>query len=118
MDLFLTSRLVVDTGMNYFGWPRLRAIEFMKANTLQSATEIETETLRYSCDMPGQALAYKIGMRKLTELRDGAQKALGPAFDIKKFHDALLGSGSIPLDVLERHIDWFIAREKGKLIAR
>lgn len=118
MDLFLTSRLVVDTGMNYFGWPRLRAIEFMKANTLQSATEIETETLRYSCDMPGQALAYKIGMRKLTGLRDGAQKALGPAFDIKKFHDALLGSGSMPLDVLERHIDWFIAREKGKLIAR
>ena len=114
MDLFLTSRLVVDTGMNYFGWPRRRAVEYMKANTLQSDTEIETETLRYACDMPGQALAYKMGMRKLRELRENTQKALGPAFDIRKFHDAVLGSGSMPLDVLEKCIDWFIAQEKPK----
>ncbi len=114
MDLFLTSRLVVDTGMNHFGWPRSRAIEFMKTNTLQSATEIETETLRYSSDMPGQALAYKMGMRKLGELRGRTQEALGPAFDVKRFHDALIGSGSMPLDVLEEHIDWFIAQEKAR----
>jgi uncharacterized protein (DUF885 family) len=109
MDLFLTSRLVVDTGMNYFGWPRAKAIAYMKENTLQSDAEIDTETLRYACDMPSQALCYKMGMGKLVELREKARKALGPAFDIRKFHDAVLGSGCLPLDVLEKHIDWFIA---------
>jgi len=112
MDLFLTSRLVVDTGMNYDGWPRAKAIAYMEENTLQSDAEIDTETLRYSCDMPSQALAYKMGMRKLVALREKAAKALGPAFDIRKFHDAVLGSGSLPLDVLEKHVEWFIAREK------
>jgi uncharacterized protein (DUF885 family) len=114
MDLFLTSRLVVDTGMNAFGWPRAKAIAYMKENTLQSDAEIETETLRYCCDMPSQALAYKMGMRKLVELREKAKKSLGSKFDIRKYHDAVLGSGSLPLDILERHVDWFIAREKAK----
>lgn len=113
MDLFLTSRLVVDTGMNYFGWPRARAIAYMKENTLQSDAEIDTETLRYACDMPSQALCYKMGMGKLVELREKARRALGPAFDIRKFHDAVLGSGSLPLDILEKHIDWFLARGSG-----
>jgi len=112
MDLFLTSRLVVDTGMNYFGWPRAKAIVYMKENTLQSDGEIDTETLRYCCDMPSQALAYKMGMRKLVELREKARKASGPGFDIRRYHDAVLGSGSLPLDVLEKHVDWFIARER------
>jgi uncharacterized protein (DUF885 family) len=112
MDLFLTSRLVVDTGMNFYGWPRAKAIAFMKENTLQSDAEIETETLRYSCDMPAQALAYKMGMRKLVELRERARRELGPKFDIRKFHDAVLSIGSVPLDVLEKHVDWFIAMEK------
>jgi uncharacterized protein (DUF885 family) len=112
MDLFLTSRLVVDTGMSSGGWPRAKAIAYMKENTLQSDAEIETETLRYCCDLPSQALAYKMGMRKLVALREKAAKALGPAFDIRKFHDAVLGVGSLPLDVLERHVDWYIAREK------
>ena len=114
MDLFLTSRLVVDTGMNYFGWPRAKAIAYMKDNTLQSDAEIETETLRYSSDLPAQALAYKMGMRKLVELREEAKRSLGAKFDIRKFHDAVLGSGSLPLDILERHVDWFIAKEGGK----
>ena len=114
MDLFLTSRLVVDTGMNFYGWPRAKAIAYMKENTLQSDAEIDTETLRYCCDMPSQALAYKMGMRKLVELREKARKALGPTFDIRAFHDAVLGSGSLPLDVLESHVNWFIAREKMK----
>jgi uncharacterized protein (DUF885 family) len=112
MDLFLTSRLVVDTGMNFYGWPRAKAIAFMKENTLQSDAEIETETLRYSCDMPAQALAYKMGMRKLVELREKARRELGPRFDIRKFHDAVLSIGSVPLDVLEKHVEWFIAMEK------
>ena len=112
MDLFLTSRLVVDTGMNYFGWPRAKAIAYMKENTLQSDAEIDTETLRYSSDLPAQALAYKMGMRKLVALREKAKKALGAKFDIGKYHDAVLGTGAVPLDVLERHVDWFIAQER------
>jgi len=112
MDLFLTSRLVVDTGMNYFGWPRAKAMAYMKENTLQSDAEIDTETLRYSSDLPAQALAYKMGMRKLVALREKAKKSLGAKFDIRKYHDAVLGTGSVPLDVLERHIDWFIAQER------
>lgn len=111
-DLFLATRLVVDTGMNALGWPRSRAIEYMKQNTLGSETEIDTETLRYACDIPGQALGYKLGRRKIEELRKEAQKALGPAFDIREFHDVLLGSGALPLDVLEGHIRWFIAEKQ------
>jgi uncharacterized protein (DUF885 family) len=114
MDLFLTSRLVVDTGMNYYGWPRAKAIAYMKENTLQSDAEIETETLRYCCDLPSQALAYKMGMRKFVELREKAKKALGAKFDIRAFHDTALGSGSLPMDVLESHLDWFIAGETAK----
>ncbi|HKF45233.1 MAG TPA: DUF885 domain-containing protein [Thermoanaerobaculia bacterium] len=112
MDLFLTSRLVVDTGMNFYGWPRAKAIAYMKENTLQSDAEIETETLRYCCDLPSQALAYKMGMRKLVELRENARKTLGPSFDVRKYHDTVLGSGSLPLDVLAKHVDWYIARSK------
>lgn len=112
MDMFSSTRLVVDTGMNYFGWPRSRAVEFMRENTLESDAQIETETLRYSSDIPGQALAYKTGSRKIRELRRKAQKALGPAFDIRKFHDAVLGSGAMPLTILERHIDRFVQQQK------
>ena len=112
MDLFLTSRLVVDTGMNFYGWPRAKAIAYMKENTLQSDAEIETETLRYCCDLPSQALAYKMGMRKLVELRENAKKALGSSFDVRKYHDTVLGSGSLPLDVLEKHVAWYVARSK------
>jgi uncharacterized protein (DUF885 family) len=113
-DMFLTSRLVVDTGMNALGWPRAKAIDYLRANTDRSDAEIETETLRYSCDLPAQALAYKMGSRKLWELRDKAQKALGPRFDIRRYHDAVLGSGAMPLDILEKHVDWFIAQEKAR----
>jgi uncharacterized protein (DUF885 family) len=115
MDLFLSARLVVDTGMNTLGWSRARAIAYMKENTLESDTQIATETLRYSCDIPGQALAYKIGSAKIRELRAKAEKALGAAFDIRRFHDAVLGSGPMPLSVLERHIDWFIESERARV---
>ncbi len=114
MDVFLSSRLVVDTGMNALGWSRARAIEYMKANTLESDTQIETETLRYSCDIPGQALAYKMGAARIRELRARAERSLGAAFDVRRFHDAVLGSGPMPLAVLERHVDWFIETEKAR----
>jgi uncharacterized protein (DUF885 family) len=104
MDLFLSSRLVVDTGMNALGWSRERAMAFMRENTLESDVQIGTETLRYSADMPGQALAYKLGALKIHELRDRTQQALGDRFDIRRFHEYLLDAGSMPLGVLEVHI--------------
>jgi uncharacterized protein (DUF885 family) len=107
-EMFLTVRLVVDTGMNYYGWPRSKAVEFMRANLLESDTQIHTESLRYSCDIPGQALGYKMGMMKFRELRDKTEKALKEKYDIRKFHAAVLGSGSMPMVVLEKHIDRFI----------
>ncbi len=113
-DSFFSARLAVDTGMNYLGWPRSRALKFMQANLLESDEEIHTETLRYSADIPGQALAYKLGCIKMFELRQKAEKALADKFDIRKFHDAILGCGSVPLPVLESHIDWFIQQELEK----
>jgi uncharacterized protein (DUF885 family) len=107
-EMFLTVRLVVDTGMNYYGWPRSRAVEYMRANLLESDTQIHTESLRYSCDIPGQALGYKMGMMKIRELREKARREMGKKFDIRKFHATVLGSGSMPMTVLEDHIDWFI----------
>ncbi|HEX5759936.1 MAG TPA: DUF885 domain-containing protein [Thermoanaerobaculia bacterium] len=112
MDLFLSSRLVVDTGMNLHRWPRQRAIDYLLDHLLESPTQLATETLRYSVDMPGQALAYKMGSAKFWELRRRAERALGPRFDLARFHDAVLGSGAMPLAVLEKHVDWWIEEER------
>lgn len=111
-EMFLTVRLVVDTGMNYYGWSRAKAMDFMKANLLESETQIKTESLRYSCDIPGQALGYKMGSTKIRDLREKSKEALKDKFDIRKFHAAVLGSGSMPMTVLEKHIDWFVKTEK------
>ena len=118
MDAFLSARLVVDTGMNALGWSRARAIEYMKQNTVESDAQIGTETLRYSCDIPGQALAYKMGAAKIRELRARAERALGTSFDIRRFHDVVLGSGPMPMAVLERHIDWYIESERVRTASR
>jgi uncharacterized protein (DUF885 family) len=118
MDAFLSARLVVDTGMNALGWSRAHAIEYMKENTLESDAQIGTETLRYSCDIPGQALAYKMGAAKIRELRARAERALGTSFDIRRFHDVVLGSGPMPMAALERHIDWFIESERVRTASR
>ena len=104
MDMMLSVRLVVDTGMNAFGWSRERASDFMRENTLLSDTEIATETLRYAVDLPAQALAYKIGSLKMLELRRNAQERLGSNFDIRRFHEWIIGSGSMPLPILDRHV--------------
>ena len=112
MEMFVTLRLVVDTGMNALGWPRAKAVELMRANLMETDTQIETESLRYSCDIPGQALAYKMGALEIRRLREKARAALGPRFDIRRFHEAVLGRGSLPMATLERHIDAFIAQEK------
>ena len=112
MDMFLSTRLVVDTGMHALGWSRQRAADFMLENALETPAQVHTETLRYAVDLPGQALAYKTGSTALKALRAKAEQALGERFDVRRFHDAVLGSGSMPLAVLEQHIDWWIGEER------
>jgi uncharacterized protein (DUF885 family) len=112
MDAFISTRLVVDTGMNALGWSRERAIQFMKDNTFEGDLQIASESLRYSTDIPAQALAYKLGSLEIRRLREKAAAALGPKFDPRRFHDAVLGSGTLPLSVLARKIDDFVAAEK------
>jgi uncharacterized protein (DUF885 family) len=112
MDMFLSVRLVVDTGMNALGWSRERAMDYMREHTLESEEQIRTESLRYAVDMPGQALAYKMGSRGFRELRAKAQQALGSRFDVRKFHDAVLMSGSMPMRTLETHVDWWIETQR------
>jgi uncharacterized protein (DUF885 family) len=104
MDLFVSSRLVVDTGMNALGWPREKAIAFMRQHTFESDLQLDTETLRYSSDIPGQALAYKLGARHIHELRDRLASEQGASFDLRAFHGYLLASGAMPLPVLDGHI--------------
>jgi uncharacterized protein (DUF885 family) len=110
MQAFLTTRLVVDTGMNYLGMTLEQARAYMKAHTFESEVQIDSETLRYSTDIPAQALGYRLGYEKFWELRHRAEQKLGTRFDIRKFHAAAIGEGAMPLDVLEQHIDKFIAQ--------
>lgn len=114
LEIFLATRLVVDPGMNYFDWSLEQARDFMRESTFESETQIATESLRYSTDMPGQALAYQMGKRTLRDLRARAEAELGDAFDIRRFHEAILSPGSLPLQVLDGHIDWFIEQERGQ----
>lgn len=117
MDLFLSTRLVVDTGMNALGWSRERAIDFMLENLLESETQIRTETLRYAVDLPGQALAYKIGANTIWELRRRAEAELGSCFELPRFHEAVLRPGALPLAVLEQHVAWWIGEERARCAA-
>ena len=109
-DMWRAVRLVVDTGIHYFGWDRQKAIDYFLDNAAKTETDIVNEIDRY-IGWPGQALAYKMGQMKMLELRREAETALGEAFDIRAFHDHLLGAGAIPLDVLEARMDeWLAAR--------
>jgi uncharacterized protein (DUF885 family) len=105
------SRLVVDTGMHYLGWTRKQAIDFMASNTALSIHNIESEVDRY-ISWPGQALAYKTGELKIRELRALAEKELGDGFNIREFHDVVLGSGAVPLDVLEVNVKAYVAAQR------
>jgi uncharacterized protein (DUF885 family) len=111
-EMFRAVRLVVDTGIHAKRWPRQQAIDYMHAKTGMSLTEVTSEIERYIV-MPGQACAYKIGMLKILELRERAKQALGAKFDLKAFHDLILGRGGMPLTILERRVDAWIAARKG-----
>jgi uncharacterized protein (DUF885 family) len=114
MDLFLSNRLVVDTGLNALGWSRQQATDYMRDRLLESDAQIDSEILRYATSIPAQALAYKLGATQIEELRRHAQEALGPRFDVRRFHDAVLGSGSLPPSILAAHIDSWIEAERGR----
>ena len=109
-DMWRAVRLVVDTGIHYLGWTREEAIAYFKANAGKTEADIINEVDRY-IDWPGQALAYKIGQLHILELRGQAEQSLGDDFDIRRFHDALLAAGSIPLDALEQRMDKWLAAE-------
>ncbi len=109
-EMWRACRLVVDTGLHAKGWSKQQAVDFMTDNTALSDANIDAEVNRYMT-WPGQALAYKIGELKIRELRMRAEEALGPEFDLRAFHDTVLENGSIPLSVLEEHVDRWIATE-------
>lgn len=107
-ELFRAVRLVVDTGIHYKKWTREQAIDYMKENTGMAQTDVVSEIERYIV-MPGQATSYKVGMMKILELREKAKIALGDKFDLRDFHDVVLKNGAVPLNILERFIDSYIA---------
>lgn len=112
-EMWRACRLVVDTGMHAFGWSRQRAIDFMAANTALTLHNITTEVDRY-ISWPGQALAYKTGELKIRELRQRAERELGERFDVREFHDVVLGSGSVPLTALEGNVLKYIEGRKAQ----
>lgn len=111
-ELFRAVRLVVDTGMHYKRWTREEAIAYMRGNTGMGEKEVTAEIERYLV-MPGQALAYKVGMIKILALREKAKTELGDKFDLRRFHNVVLMNGALPLKLLERSVDAWIAAERG-----
>lgn len=110
-EIWRAIRLVVDTGLHAKGWTEQEAIDFFMANSPEPLESVRSEVQRYIV-MPGQATSYKIGMLKIQALRRKAKQALGEQFDIRGFHDAVLGGGALPLDMLEESIDLWIASQQ------
>ena len=113
MEMWRAVRLVVDSGIHAMGWSRAQAIEFMAAHVTLPTEAVEAEVDRY-IGWPGQALAYKVGQLKISELRSRAEKALGGKFDLRGFHDLVLLGGALPLDVLEARVDAWIVGVQAK----
>ncbi len=116
-EIWRAIRLVVDTGLHTMGWTRQQAIDYARANSARPERHIVAEIDRYIAH-PAGAVVYKIGELKIKELRAYAEKELGPRFDLRAFHDQILGNGQLPLDLLEKNIkEWVAGRkaeEKGK----
>jgi uncharacterized protein (DUF885 family) len=110
-EMWRAIRLVVDTGLHAKGWTEQQAIDYFRANSSIPDAAIKSEVRRYLI-MPGQATAYKIGMIKIQQLRKKAETELGAKFDIRGFHDVVLGGGAMPLDLLEKRVDLWIAAKK------
>jgi uncharacterized protein (DUF885 family) len=107
-EMFRAVRLVVDTGIHRKHWTRQQAIDYMLEKTGMARSDVVSEIERYFV-LPGQALAYKIGMLRILDLRARSQAQLGSAFDIRQFHAIVLGSGAMPLGILEKQVDAWIA---------
>lgn len=112
-ELFRAVRLVVDTGIHAKGWSREQVVEFFRKSGAVDEPTIQSETDRY-ISWPAQALSYKLGQLKIRELRDRAQKELGPKFDLRKFHDEILDGGALALDLLDERTNKWIAEQKSK----
>ena len=110
-EMLRAIRLVVDTGLHSKRWTREQVVQYFREHSAIDEVEIQSETDRYIV-WPGQALAYKIGQLKILELRERAQKELGPKFDIRAFHDEVLSAGSLPMGLLEERIERWIARRR------
>jgi uncharacterized protein (DUF885 family) len=108
MELWRAGRLVVDTGLHHKRWSREEAIDYLKDNTPNPEGDITKAIERYIV-MPGQATAYMIGKIKIVELRERAKEELGDAFDIREFHDVIIASGPVPLNIMEERVDAYIA---------
>ncbi|THC41423.1 DUF885 family protein [Massilia sp. Mn16-1_5] len=111
-DMFRAARLVVDTGIHALGWSRQQALDYLNANTANALQDNEVEVDRYIAQ-PAQALSYKAGQLRFKALREKAQAALGPRFDVRRFHDALLGNGVLPLPLLEREMGKWLQAQLG-----
>jgi len=111
LELWRAGRLVVDTGIHFKRWPREKAVEYFRENTLLTERDVQKEIDRYITN-PGQATSYKIGQLRILELRAKAQQALGPKFDQREFHEVVLANGALPLGVLEEQVDAYIAKRK------
>lgn len=112
LQVWRAIRLVLDTGIHAKRWDREQAIAYFKANSSVSDTDIAREVDRYF-NWPGQATSYMVGQLKIAELRQRAERELGPKFDIRDFHEVVLGQGALPLDVLEEQVTRYIAQRKG-----
>jgi uncharacterized protein (DUF885 family) len=111
-DLMVSTRLVVDTGMNALGWSRERAMQYMRDNLTINDTQIKSESLRYSTDIPGQALAYKTGELAMLAIRENARKKLGSKYNIRTFDSWIIDNGSMTLDTLREHVDYEMSMQQ------